>query len=137
VRRRRLLYLALAGLAVVAVGMIVLWPSGPAAPGLTRANYNRIREGMPRAEVEQLLGPPKVDESRDPWGQRSRLDSYLCNWYCIGDAYEDDRDLEFVWAIFDQKDNVIFTKCQYREGPGVLQRLQTWARHQWHRWFPG
>ena len=53
-RRRKLI--ALAGLAVlVAAGAFVLWPR---PDRITRANYDRIRMGMSRAEVEAILGPP-------------------------------------------------------------------------------
>jgi hypothetical protein len=54
-RRRRLL-VVLAGLAVVvAAGVVVLWPR---PDRVTRVNCDRIREGMSRAEVVGILGPP-------------------------------------------------------------------------------
>jgi hypothetical protein len=55
--RRRTLLVALAGLpVVVAAGAVVLWPRTPSR--ITLENCNRIREGMSRAEVEAILGPP-------------------------------------------------------------------------------
>jgi hypothetical protein len=50
------LLVALAGLAVViAAGVVVLWPR---EDRVTRGNFDRIRAGMSRAEVEAILGPP-------------------------------------------------------------------------------
>jgi hypothetical protein len=59
--RRRKLLVALGGLAVlVAVGVAVLavlvWPQS--TPRITRANCLRIKEGMSREEIEEILGPP-------------------------------------------------------------------------------
>ena len=55
--RRRTLLVVLAGLTVVvAAGAVVLWPRTPSR--ITLENCNRIREGMSRAEVEAILGPP-------------------------------------------------------------------------------
>src|SRR5262245_23034627 len=54
--RRQTLLVVLAGLAVVvAAGAVVLWPR---ADRITLENYDRIRDGMTRAEVEAILGPP-------------------------------------------------------------------------------
>jgi hypothetical protein len=55
--RRRKLRWVLAGLAVLllAVGGFVLWPR---PNRVARENFDRIREGMTRAEVEAILGPP-------------------------------------------------------------------------------
>jgi hypothetical protein len=53
-RRRKLL--AAVGLAVlVAAGVIVAWPR---ANRVTQENYDSIRMGMSRAEVEAILGTP-------------------------------------------------------------------------------
>jgi hypothetical protein len=61
--------LAAAGLA----GLIVLFPRRAEGPGITLDNYDRIRAGMSRAEVERLLGGPEAsyltewtDFERDP-----------------------------------------------------------------------
>ncbi len=43
------------GLALIALAAFVLWPR---QPRVTRENCGRIRQGMTRAEVEALLGPP-------------------------------------------------------------------------------
>jgi hypothetical protein len=61
--RRRKLLAALAGLAVVvAVGAVGLWPQ---SDRVTREIFDRLRVGMPRAEVEAILGPPAVYSTRE------------------------------------------------------------------------
>jgi hypothetical protein len=55
-RGRRKVLVALAGLAVVvAVGAFVFWPR---PLRIAHENFERIKVGMTRAEVEVILGPP-------------------------------------------------------------------------------
>src|SRR5262245_14338544 len=57
--RRRTLLVALAGLAVtVPVAAWLLWPG---QDEITPENYERIKAGMSRAEVEAILGGPPGD----------------------------------------------------------------------------
>lgn len=53
----------LAGLALtllLAVGAFALWPRTAAAPGITKENFDRIKAGTSRTEVEAILrGPPR------------------------------------------------------------------------------
>jgi hypothetical protein len=57
--RRRKLVAVVVGLAVLfAAGAFVLWPR---EDRITRENFNRIREGTTRAEVESILGGPPGD----------------------------------------------------------------------------
>jgi hypothetical protein len=60
--RRRTLFVALARLAVLAVGAVAVW-SRP--EWITPKNYARIRLGMSRAEVYTFLGPPGGYSTRD------------------------------------------------------------------------
>ena len=55
-KKRRLL-LGVGVLAVLGMAGMVVWESQP-RPGITRANYERIREGMTLVEVEAILGRP-------------------------------------------------------------------------------
>jgi hypothetical protein len=60
VMRKRLLLATVAGLACVGLaGLLVEWVID-ARSGITRANYGRIQQGMPRHEVERLLGGPPL-----------------------------------------------------------------------------
>jgi hypothetical protein len=82
-RRKRLALPAAALVALVAVGWFVLW----LRPGrITRENFDRIRVGMPRADVEALLGPPgnyltgPVADSPQVWGDPARVSLPGVSW---------------------------------------------------------
>jgi hypothetical protein len=54
----RRVYLLGVGLALVALGLAVTdWALGP-RPGVTEANFRRVREGMTLAEVQGIFGGP-------------------------------------------------------------------------------
>jgi hypothetical protein len=53
-RRRRLLFVVLGAVGMLACGLFA-WLQLP-RPGVTRANYQRLREGMTLREVEGLFG---------------------------------------------------------------------------------
>ena len=61
-RRRLLLGSGMVGLLCVP-WLIVIWDAPP-RPGITRRNYERIREGMTFAEVEAILGPEGYQTKR-------------------------------------------------------------------------
>lgn len=55
-RGRKLRWTVAAGLVLLAgIAAVVLWPR---PSRVTPENYERIRDGMTRAEVEAILGPP-------------------------------------------------------------------------------
>jgi hypothetical protein len=89
-RRRRLLLAAgaLALLAVVAAWTWLLVPRP--GPGVTRANYERIREGMPLAEVEAIVGRKAdyrlIEDGLGPSVSQLRL---LHIWLEGGDFFEE------------------------------------------------
>jgi hypothetical protein len=58
--RRRLLLLAVVGVAALALGGWLLWPR----TAITRDNAERIQVGMNLAEVEAILGGPARDQRR-------------------------------------------------------------------------
>jgi hypothetical protein len=58
-RTRRLL-LGAGAVVLLALAGLLAWVACPRA-GVTRANYERIREGMTRRQVEALLGGPADD----------------------------------------------------------------------------
>jgi hypothetical protein len=136
--RRQKLLVALAGLAVVvAVGAIVLWPR----PGVTRRNYNRIMDGMSRAEVEDILGDPSGasytrpvstgnGRKEVPWPETVtwRSDSEtegIQSWAS---------DVALVRVHFDASGRAT-GKDFGRPYPYKFSFLD-WAWDQWHRWFP-
>jgi hypothetical protein len=63
-RRRRLPLVGLGAVALLAGGLFA-WLGLP-RPGVTRANYERIQEGMTLPEVESILGGPPGNYSRLP-----------------------------------------------------------------------
>jgi hypothetical protein len=62
-------YLLGIGIALVAGALALTHELLSPWPGVTAANVERIRKGMPRAEVEALLGGPGNDWQ--PWGNGS------------------------------------------------------------------
>jgi hypothetical protein len=63
-RRRRLL-LAAGLLALLGVaGLLLAWLTPHPGAGITKENYERIREGMTFAEVEAILGPEGYQTKR-------------------------------------------------------------------------
>jgi hypothetical protein len=118
VQRWKLL-VALAGLAVVVAGAVVLWPSR-----LTRENYDRIQNGMSRAEVYALLGPPDPDPFGTPGSG--------------GEAWS---RLDEIYAVFfDPSGRVCYKFLSYglprRTTQGPFDSLLWRAKRHWHRWFP-
>jgi hypothetical protein len=63
-RRRRLLLVVLGAVGLL-VGGLAAWLQLP-RPGVTRANYERIQEGMTLPEVAGILGGPPGNYSRFP-----------------------------------------------------------------------
>jgi hypothetical protein len=126
--RRRTLLVALAGLAVVgAAGVVVLWPRPSSR--ITRENYERIRAGMSRAEIESILGPP---------GDYSGVHvAYTLHWR--GDRMPDE------WVGDDGVIAVCYSQsvaCDVQFVPvekvdfGLLGNYFWRAKRQWRRWFP-
>jgi hypothetical protein len=139
-RRRKLI--ALAGLAVlVAVGAFVLWPR---PDRITEENYQRIQEGMSRAEVEAILGPP---------GDHRTGATYT--YPQIGTGVFSAKDLFFVfatgpaWPVW--KGDAVEIQIQLNDSGHAthkgrltahrieqtpLDNLLWRAKRQWRKWFP-
>ena len=139
--RRRKLLVVLAGLAVVgAAGAFVLWP-WPSSR-ITLENCNRIREGMSRAEVEAILGPPG-DHSSGPvdfagrtalaMGSGGRARPALVFTPIRRDAFEDNNpDMSSHQAEVRFKCDWMVQRIDQSLSENILWR----AKRQWHRWFP-
>jgi hypothetical protein len=140
--RRRKLLVALAALAVVvAVGTFTLWPR---PHRFTREDCRRVREGMTRAEVEALLGPPgdyrtgpvdydggfvplKITPLTMP--QITPLSEDIVRW--TGDS-------AYIAVLFDSAGCVqtwyVVPTSKTAQSP--LGALLWRAERQWRRWFP-
>lgn len=86
-KRRSFIVAAAAGGLMVAVGCVSLTATDQ--PGVTRANFNRVREGMSRGDVEAIFGRPCdtvriTDASSSLWIGRPEND---LDWSgCTGNA---------------------------------------------------
>ena len=138
--RRRTLLVALAGLAVVSgAGAVVLWPTQPNR--ITQENCDRIKEGMSRAEVETILGPPgdyrtgpvqsvvqwELNGARTTWHDQC---SNYSAW--VGDT-------GWVRVEFNNRHGTVWAS-EFIESKRIaqhpLENLLWRAKRQWHRWFP-
>jgi hypothetical protein len=159
--RRRKLFGALAGLAIlVAAGALVLWPR---PDRITQENFDRIRAGMSRAEVEAVLGGPPGDY-RSAWtdwpdaGEGDDFNICCVDWSARSVSvrgYEpedlaDETDssgapVTGLWFGNDGCVKVYFSPdvvgdkhflCTVRREPGPLDNLLWRAKRLWRRWFP-
>jgi hypothetical protein len=130
-KRKRLL-LVLAALAALAVaGTAVLWPR---RPRVTREKFDRIREGMTRADVEAILGPPgdyrngptRYEKVGPPEGLRLFRREFW--WYDDGTF---DVGFDGTGRI---RWSVLFPAR--RVNAGALDNLRWRAKRQWRRWPP-
>jgi len=146
--RRRMLLVALVGLAVVvAAGAVVLWPSQPNR--ITRENCDSIRAGMTRAEVEAILGAPsdyRTGLGEWEYGGTWRVDPIVDppNLFC----YWKEMPSHLTWgtwlsdsygvgiAIDDSEHVMLKIGGQRRKRQHPLANLLWRLKRQWHRWFP-
>jgi hypothetical protein len=137
--RKRKLLVALAGLAVVmAAAVFVLWPR---PDRMTRESFGRIRVGMNRAGVEDIVGPSgdfrtrpvqySLGEAGSSWGEPTV-------------SFDNNRTI--AWMTNEgpglvrldpvgQVSKIHYTPARpYKQSAwdGLLWR----AERQWHRWFP-
>jgi hypothetical protein len=140
--RRRILLVALAGLAVVvAAGAVVLWPQ---TARCTDENFDRLGVGMTVAEVQAILGTSgdhttgpldwRVKEGEPPIRQFGEM------------ALEDVPPATVLWlddggvvtVDFDQSGRACLGSYNKAESmpQSIFDNLIWRARRQWHRWFP-
>jgi hypothetical protein len=134
-RTRKLV--AAVGLAVVvAVGAFVLWPR---QDRITRENYGRIQPGMPRAEVEAILGPPGDYTTRRNryHGQYWRPDGLKS--YGVGFYWMDDTGL--IVLYFSHQTNDVGGMEFEDIGPDArieaspFETLRWRVERRWRKWF--
>jgi hypothetical protein len=129
VRRWKLL-VAVAAVAML-IAVFVIWPR---PDRVTRGNFDRIKNGMSRAEVEAILGPPG-DYRNGP--SREFRQAVFTPLY-------PDQDLEWVgddgWGhiICDSSGHVLETRfySTLRAKQTAFENLLWRLKRQWHRWFP-
>ena len=137
--RRRTLLVMLAGLAVViAAGVVVLWPR-PASERITRENYDRIRAGMTRAEIETILGPPGDYTTAPTEGVRVASSTFSAPGSEI--AYLESRWLSdtaqaVVWFDYSGRANRGYYAPMRIKDETPWARFLWRAKRQWRRWFP-
>jgi hypothetical protein len=149
--RRRKLIAAVVGLAVlVVVGAFVLWPQTDQGDRITRENYNYIKIGMSRAEVEAILGPAGDYATgslrfagptlRVFSGEPSPPSEYVLS---VRDAEGYDivrwRNDTGILTVYFDRTGQVFTKGFFhveRVEQGPLDNLLWRAKRLWRRWFP-
>jgi hypothetical protein len=115
----KLRWLAVAGI-LVCLGLALPFtlPTPPLVPGVTKANFCRIQEGMTKAEVEMLLGRQGSSSIRFIEGtERGPSPPNECK------AWIEDK---FVIGVSFNQDGIVIDKewCDLREG--AFQQLCRW-----------
>ncbi len=135
--RRRML-LALAGSVLAGAVAFALWPR---PDRVTWENYDRIKAGMTRAEVEAFLGAP--GDYRTRLTGRPELGTLRRHTFDEAEAARDEKDL---WK--GDTGNIVVsygcsgttTEALYyevdRPGQRPLDNLLWRLRRQWRKWFP-
>jgi hypothetical protein len=148
-RRRKLIVAFAVGLmALVGVVAVVAWPRGNR---ITRENFDRIKDGMSRAEVEAILGPPG-DYSSGPVayseadGINTRVVVDASSLAAIGDfwlrnVWSGDRALCGVYIseagyVTRTPYGIGFFELVERVEQSPLDNLIWRAKRQWRKWFP-
>jgi hypothetical protein len=122
----------MATIPLLAIGLFLFWPL---SSQVTRENFERIRTGMSRAEVEAILGGPPGDYTTGPTEkdllELSAADTpegprYLVIW---------EGDSGTIWVGFDANDRAIEHKLQpaRRKEQGTLDSLLWRAGHRLRR----
>jgi hypothetical protein len=135
--RRRTLFVALAGLAVVvAAGVVVLWPR---ASRITRSQFDHIQELMTFDEAVAILGQP--GDFRTGPTQRAGRKLQLTVGHPTLDAGVTQRwsSDEAIYSLqFGANGNLdygVLIQVQ-RVSQSPFENLLWRAQRQWHRWFP-
>jgi hypothetical protein len=140
-RKRKLL--AVGGvLALVAAGAFVAWPP---AYRITIKNLERVQEGMSRADVEAILGPPgdyrtvpgrelfAIDRAIQSSRVKAREDEFslgLAFLVWSGDAHT----IRIAFGPEGVLDSYIEPVLRQEQSP--LDNFLWRAKRQWRRWFP-
>jgi hypothetical protein len=109
-------YVALVLLACVVTAVIVIAMLPPEQ--VTRANYDKIHVGMSLEEVEQLLGPPHLEQGVVQGKGRNIVD--------IWPQYHEWISAELAIVVMaDDNDRVVDLFC-YQKNGGFFERVWYW-----------
>src|SRR5262249_28973773 len=117
--------------------VVALWPR-PTPPGASWANVERVENGMTRAEVEAIIGPPgdyragptNYEPAGISRGVIIEADERLYAW-----AFDD----YFLTARYDASGRLERMMYQVVCSPAEESRAGDFAwqlKRQWRRWFP-
>jgi hypothetical protein len=130
--RRRVDALVL-GLLVVGLFALLIWPS---PSRVTQGNFERIKEGMGRADVEAILGHPGDSTTGLTFPIYREL---IDDWPPVGTTLIDwTSDSVWITVAFDSSGRVVRCVCSenVRISQGPLENLLWRLKRPWHRWFP-
>jgi hypothetical protein len=124
---------------VFPIAAMVMWPW---PERIAERNFTRIAEGMRRAEVEAILGPPG-DYTTGPTDSPARGGLYLLkrdeSYYPMYDATQEWKGNTAIIRVGFDSANVATYKeyvRNYRVDQGLFDNLLWRLQRQWHRWFP-
>jgi hypothetical protein len=116
VTKKHLLLIAALLIAVItlALGLLAMMPPGP---GVTKANFDRIKEGMTRAEVEEIFGGPAFKSF-----EYSRVDRrfYSSRIWCENNGNES------AWIEFFDDESVFRSEWSGSSNETFLDKICRW-----------
>jgi hypothetical protein len=115
------------GLLVLGIAAVLAWPQ-PDLNLVTQENFDRISDGMSRAEVEAILGPPgdyTTGRSQCKDSLKQEFLPVILDW---------DADNAWVSIGFDDSGSMVRKEYHPRTPAGrPLENLLWRAKRQWHR----
>jgi hypothetical protein len=140
--RRRKLIVAVGLVVLVAVAAFVAWPR---PQRITRENFDRIQDGMSRAEVEAILGPPGDYRTGPTLYTLETFTGTLMDFGSQRRSLADEGGPAMCWVSdtcsididLDQKG--VFSAsfaCAVKMKHTLLGNLLWRAKRQWRKWFP-
>lgn len=132
-------------LALLAVGAFLVWPR---EDRITQTNFARIREGMTRADVEAILGPPGEYDTRPTpywkdWGDSHKQvvfdeAEFWRALNALSPTQEWSTDTALIKVLYDRSGTTVAAEywVMRREPTSPLDDLLWRVQQTWRRWFP-
>jgi hypothetical protein len=115
-KKRFLLLAALPFAVCVALGVLVMVSAMvPPSPGITKANFNRIQDGMMLAEVEEIFGHGGVS-----------IDGQKTEQFAAGEGYLFWRADDGSSASIEFEDDCVTRKDWHESNETILDKLRRW-----------